>query len=73
MWITKIRLILDVVLDDLWIFLVVFGMISTCGQDGSGGWVLVMMVVRLLFFGLVDFRLEIAVVASGRDSICGGG
>lgn len=48
-------------------------MISTCGQDGSGGWVLVMMVVRLLSFGLVDFRLEIAVVASGRDSICGGG
>lgn len=36
LWIMKIGLILDVVWDDLWVILVVFGMISAFGHDSNG-------------------------------------
>ena len=34
-----------------WDFVMVFGLILACVHSGSVGWVMVMVVVRLLFFG----------------------
>ena len=52
-----------------WDFVMVFGLILACVHNGSVGWVMVMVVVRLLFFGWVNFGLGFVVVPSGWVSI----
>ena len=52
-----------------WDFVMVFGLILACVHNGSVGWVMVMVVVRLLFFGWVNFGLGFVVVPGGWVSI----
>ena len=47
----------------------VFGLILPCGHRGNGGWVVIMIVIRL-FFSLVDFGLRFAVVVGGWVLVC---
>ena len=49
----------------MWDFVVVFGLILPCGHRRNGGWVVIMIVIRLLFFSLVDFGLRFVVVVVG--------
>ena len=37
----------------VWEFVVVIGLILACGHNGSGGWVVVTVVIRLFFAGLI--------------------
>ena len=55
---------------EMWDFVVVFGLILACGHRGDGGWVVIMIVIRLLSFSWVDFGLGFAVVVGGWVLVC---